>query len=179
MAANLTLTSPVIILTYVLSVIIPLIVLFLEFTKYNISELLVLFAAKYTSDDKLKKMLLKTIEKYPNSFIAHKLLGDIYEKEEDYENALDELNRALEIKGEDIDLEYRVAGLYNKINSNERAIYMLITILEKKPEFTDASILLGNVYYEEERFKEALNVLEEALSYDCNNYDLYFSLGMV
>ena len=56
---------------------------------------------------------------------------------------------------------------------------MLKNLLEKKPEYVQASILLGDILCSQEMYKEALNVYNKGLKYSPNNYDLYYSLGIV
>ena len=55
---------------------------------------------------------------------------------------------------------------------------MLYNLLNKKPEMTQASILLGEILIENEKYKEAVNIYQEALKYDQVNYDLYYNLGI-
>ena len=55
---------------------------------------------------------------------------------------------------------------------------MLYSLLNKKPEMTDASILLGEILIENEMYKEAVNVYQDALRFDQVNYDLYYNLGI-
>ena len=52
-------------------------------------------------------------------------------------------------------------------------------LLQKKPEWQEASLLLGDIYQEQERFKEAVSVYLDAIQFHPENYDLYYNLGMV
>ena len=55
---------------------------------------------------------------------------------------------------------------------------MLGNLLENKPEYYDASLLLGELLCEEERFKEAVSVYQDALRYKPVDFELYYSLGI-
>ena len=81
-------------LRYVLSVIIPLAIILLEIKGINFSELISVFLANICvlmGDNKLAKaILVKLVTKYPDSYLGHKLLAQIYEKEGGMRRAIDE-----------------------------------------------------------------------------------------
>lgn len=172
------------ILMYSLSIIIPCIILFLE-TKKNIlfPEILNIAIAKFFiakgDTETAKKYILSLIDKYPKSYFGHKILAQIYEKQNEITNAIDEYVRAIEINTKDYNSYYKIAYFLKELNKNEAAINMLNDLLKKKPDYLDASMLLGDVLYMEERFKEAANVYSDALKYSPGNYDIYYNLGMV
>ena len=55
---------------------------------------------------------------------------------------------------------------------------MLKNLNSKKPELLEATITLSDLLCEQERYKEALTLVTEALKYHPNNYDLYYSMGI-
>lgn len=55
---------------------------------------------------------------------------------------------------------------------------MLEHLLKKQPEYYEASLLLGDILCEQEKYKEALNVYSNALKYRPNDYELYYNLGI-
>ena len=111
--------------------------------------------------------------------MGHKTLAEVYEKEDKYSVAADEYIRASELNNKDIKLNYKIAKLLNKDERPEEAITVLQDILKKKPEYYEATNLLGEILYSNERYKEAINVYMNALRYNPGNYDLYYNLGMV
>ena len=173
-----------IILMYVLAIIIPCIILFLEM-KNNIlfPEILNIAIAKIliSRNDMpgAKKLILNLIDKYPYSYLGHKFLAEMYEKEEKYSEAIGEYVRAIEINTKDYNSYYKIANFLKILNKNDEAINMLNDLLKKKPDYLEATQLLGDILYEEERFKEASLIYMEALKYHPNNYDIYYNLGMV
>lgn len=132
----------------------------------------------FHKDEEARKYALKSVDTYPKSFIAHKLLAEIYEKEGKLNIALDEYIRAADLNENELGIHYKVAELLNKTEKNDEAIIMLQDLLKIKPDYTEASKLLGNILYDEERFKESISVLYEALKYNPIDYDLYYSIGM-
>lgn len=182
--ANIHLNLFLRILIYILSIIIPGIILLIEYKKkIDFPEILNIILAKMAlnagNTDKAKDYLFKLINKYPESYMGHKTLAEVYEKEDKYSVAADEYIRASELNNKDIKLNYKIAKLLNKDERPEEAITVLQDILKKKPEYYEATNLLGEILYSNERYKEAINVYMNALRYNPGNYDLYYNLGMV
>ena len=168
------------VLIYILSVIVPGILLIIENkTKVDFPEMLNILLAKIAlnsgNTEQAKKYLFKLIDKYPNSYIGHKTLAEVYEKEGKYSVAIDEYIRATDLNNKDIKLNYKIAFLLNKDERSEDAIIVLQDLLKKNPEYYDATNLLGEILYTGERYKEAINVYMNALRYHPGNYDLYYN----
>ena len=115
--------------------------------------------------------MLKLIDKYNESHSAHKMLAEVYEKEGGMRKAIDEYVIAVDLNKKDYDSYYRIKP--------DDAIVMLNNLLEKKPEYINATMLLGDILSTQERYKEALNVYTAGLKYSPNNYDLYYNMGIV
>ena len=169
---------------YMLSIIIPVIIFLIEYkAKITFPEILNITLAKIAlhsgNTEQAKEYLFKLINKYPESYMGHKTLAEVYEKEEKYSVAVDEYIRATEINNKDIKINYNIARLLNKDERADEAITVLQDILKTKPEYYDATNLLGEILYTQERYKEAINVYMNALRYNPGNYDLYYNLGMV
>lgn len=171
------------IILYILCVIIPGIVLILEKKNLLFPELLNIMIAKIylkqNNPEEAKRYMLKLIDKYPNSYLGHKMIAEIYELEGKHTNAIDEYVRAIEINTKDYNSYYKISVLLQKLNNNDAAIDMLNDLLKKKPDYMQATMLLGDILYNEERFKEATVVYTEALKYNPASYDIYYNLGMV
>ena len=171
------------VIIYLLSIIIPAIILIIEYKgQILFPEMLNISLAKIAlhsgNTEQAKEYLFKLINKYPDSYTGHKTLAEVYEKEEKYSVAVDEYIRATEINNKDIKINYNVARLLNKDERADEAIIVLQDILKNKPEYYDATNLLGEIFYTQERYKEAINVYMNALRYNPGNYDLYYNLGM-
>ena len=170
------------ILMYILAVIIPVVILILEAKGHNFSENLSKMKAKFylmanDNEDAIDE-LISLVTKYPESYIGHKMLAEIYEKQGGMRKSIDEYVKAIDCNKKDYDSYYKVAFLLKDLGKSDEACTMLKNLLEKKPEYLKASSLLGEILYEKEDFKEAINVYMDALKYNTNDYDLYFDLGM-
>lgn len=170
-------------ITYLFSTIIPTVILWIEQKKkidfpelFNVTIAKIL--DKFGKHEQAKTMILAFLNKNPNSYIAHKLLAEFYEKEENYEAAVSAYMRVTDLKRNDFNSAYKLCEVLNKNKQNEEAISILEDILKQKPEYEKASNLLGEVFVEEERYKDAKSVYMTALRYHPASYDLYYSLGM-
>ena len=167
---------------YVFSIIIPLIIIFLEHKNIYLSEMICIGLSyinfNYGKNNIARKRLVKYVTKFPNSYYAHRLLAKIYEREGKDEDAIDEYVRAVELNKKDYDSYYEISFLLNKIGKVDESEEMLKNLLSKKPDYFKASILLGNILYDKEQFKKAVNVYLDALKYNPEIYELYYGLGM-
>jgi len=180
MLFNLKIPSILLIFCYIFSIVLPILILLIEKKGLNFSELICFIYTTISKDnDKNKKIIMQLIEKYPNSYYAHKMLAEIYEKEENYSIAAEEYMRALDGNRNDYNLYYKIANSLNNINKQEEAIKTLNTLLKEKPDYYEASLLLIDILYEKENFKEAVTVCREALRYKPVDYELYYNLGML
>ena len=162
---------------YIISIILPIIYFILESKNINIDELINIATAK-KDKEKLKENLLKNVEKYPNSYLSHKLLAKYYEENDEKEKAEDEYLKVISIKPRDYEVYCRLAKIFHENKKNNDAIKLLQDLLNQRPEYCKASILLGNILYENEQFKDAILVYNEAIRYSPAEYDLYYCLGM-
>jgi len=171
------------ILTYILSIILPIIVILIERKGITLTEVIFIsismFYEKIGNKEKAKDILLQLVEKDPRSYHGHKALAQIYEEENDFQVATQEYIRAANIRPNDDKIQYKIATLFDKTGNKDGAVKILQELLKKKPEWEDASLLLGDIFYEQERFKEAVNIYLDALQYHPENYELYYNLGMV
>jgi tetratricopeptide (TPR) repeat protein len=171
------------VIVYLLSVIIPIVIIYIEHKKINFSELIYIMLAMCSSVvkdiKKEKNFLISLVEKYPESYIGHKKLAKLYEKEGGMRKAIDEYVQVIDINKQDYETYYRISYLLNELDKKDEASEMLETLLRKKPDMQEATELLGDIYCEQERYKEAANIYNDALKYNKTSYELYYNLGIV
>lgn len=171
------------VIIYLLAIVLPTLILIIEkrnilFTEVvtTISvEIKLLFAKKKSAKRKLNKL----ITKYPQSYIGHKLLAQIYEKEGGIRKALDEYIQLVEIQKNDYKSYYKVAEMLNTLEKKDEAAEMLNSLLQKQPENSQATKLLGEILIEQEKYKEAVYVYLDGLKYNPTNYDLNYNIAIV
>ena len=127
-----------------LSIIIPIVVIVLEKIDNNIGEMVDSIIARIYlvlgNTKAAKNKLIKIVEKNPNSYTGHKILGYIYEKEGGQRKAVDEYAQAIRINPKDYETYYKVANLLTDLDKKDEAINTLTTLLNKNPEYTEATI---------------------------------------
>ena len=157
------------VIMYLIAIILPTIVILYEYVGNNFSEILSILWARVLlllGDRKAAKTaLLNLINKYPDTYKGHLLLAKIYEKEGGTRKAIDEYVKAVDANKRDYDSYYRIAELLHELGRENDAITMLGNLLENKPEYYNATLLLGDLLCKENRFKEAVSVYQEALKY--------------
>ena len=170
-------------LTYIISIALPVGIIFLEYKRINIIKMMKITLAKiYLSFGNMKKaksILLGIIEKDQNNYNAHKLLAEIYEKEGGLRKAIDEYVICIEINKKDYNSYYKVATLLCDLEKKDEAIEMLTNLIEKKPDYYDASLTLGDLLIDKGEYKEAASILIEATKYNPNSFELNYELGIV
>ena len=171
------------VIRYLFSIVLPAVIILLEIKGIVFSEIIVIVGAKiliaFGKNKEAKQLLVKFVSKYNSSYHGHKLLAEIYEKEGGMRKAIDEYVMALDLKKNDHNSYFKIASLLKELGKKDEAIQMLQTLIKSKPDYLDATIILGDLLCEQERFKEAANVYQDALKYHSSNYDIYYSLGIV
>jgi len=170
------------ILTYVFSILIPIIVIIFEKRKINITEIIKAGKAKvflfFRSNKLAKNELISLVTKYPESYLGHKMLAEIYENEGGMRKAIDEYVQVIDINKNDYNSYFKIANLLNQLDKKDEATQMLNNLLTKKPDHYEATELLGNILIEQEMYKEAVAIYTEALKYNPTSYELNYSLGI-
>lgn len=171
------------VIMYLLAIIFPIAIFILERNGINISESINVFISKvylvYGNTKKAKEQLINLTTKYQNSYLGHKMLAEIYEKEGGIRKAVDEYTKVIEIKTDAYNIEYKLATLLVDLERKDEAIKVLNNVLSKKPEYIDATNLLGEILCEKQAYKEAVSIYLAALKYNPKNYELYYNLGLV
>ena len=171
-----------VIIKYLLAILLPIGVIILEKRNSPIFEMINITKAKlyimFGDTKKAKEALLTLLDKNKDSYQAHKLLAEVYEKEGGMRKAIDEYVKAIDLNKQDYNSYYKVAELLNQLDKKEEASQMLFSLLNKKPEIYEASILLGEILIDREMYKEAANIYQDALRYNPVSYDLNYNLGI-
>ena len=107
------------------------------------------------------------------------MLAEIYEDEGGMRKAIDEYVQAIDIHKRDYDSYYKIAELLTNLDKQDEAAQMLNNLLKKKPDYYQATVLLGDILINKEMYKEAANIYHEGLRYNPTSYDLNYNLGMV
>lgn len=172
-----------ILITYLMSVILPIFILICEYYKIDITEKIYKIRVKeclIRKDIKnAKKILIALIERNEDSKEAHKMLAQIYEKEGGIRKAIDEYVKVVDLDANAYDSYYKIAVLLKELGNNEDAQEMLTKLVNKKPDYLEATLALSDMLCSQERYKEAITLMNETLKHHPNNFDVYYSMGMI
>ena len=170
------------ILKYVLSIVIPGVVIIIEMRGMTLIEIMNIARARMYltagNDKKAKEALLNLVSKIPDSYKGHKMLAEVYEKEGGMRKSIDEYVQAIDINKKDYESYYKVAELLNNLDKKDEATEMLFNLLNKKPDMYKATELLGDILISKEMYKEAVNVYQDALKYNPVSYEINYNLGI-
>lgn len=171
------------IVIYLLSVILPLIFVLIEYKKnINFTEILGIFLSKinYKLENKDKAYLNvnNILKRYPNSKIAHKILAQMYEQDGKLEFAISEYEQIVDYDSKNYKDYLKLAKLCKDCAKTNEAKEMYADILKNDPANYEASIEISDILFNDGEFKEAIQVCMSALKYNPEDYDLYYNLGM-
>lgn len=170
------------VIKYILGIIMPIAIMMIEKQGIPLIQVLNVTKAKIYfklgNNKKAKEQLIKLVTKYPENYVGHKMLAEIYEIEGGMRKAIDEYVQAIDINKKDYDSYYKVAELLNNLEKTDEASEMLFNLLNKKPDYYKATELLGDILLSREMYKEAVNVYQDALKYNPLSFELNYNLGI-
>jgi tetratricopeptide (TPR) repeat protein len=108
--------------------------------------------------------------RYFNSGFAH------YEAKE-YQEAIADFNRALEITKNDVDTLFYRSYSYHEIKDNDGAIAGYTELIRLKPNLMEAYNNRGNAYNDKGEYDRAIADFNQALRLDPNLADVYYKRG--
>lgn len=96
----------------------------------------------------------------------HEELGDLYYQYKRYNEALEQLLKALKLSTRRPELTMRVAEVYSQLGQYERAVKDLKNLIRDFPQLTTARLKLGLILYNNNRVAEAVDQWENILLRD-------------
>ena len=167
---------------YIFGIIVPVAIIVIEKRGIPLIQILSVAKAKIYlklgNNKKAKEQLINLVTKYPENYIGHKMLAEIYELEGGMRKAIDEYVQAIDVNKKDYDSYYKIAELLNNLDKTDEASEMLFNLLSKKPDYYKATELLGDILLSKEMYKEAANIYQDALKYNPLSFDLNYNLGI-
>ena len=155
-------------ISYLLAIIIPIVIIIIEkIKKVQFPELFNFITAKIciklNKNEIAKKYLEKIIEENEESYMAHKMIAQIYEEEGNYEWAIAEYTKVISINSRDYASTYILSKILSEHDKKNEAVDLLTDLVKIVPENYKAVDLLANIYMDQEKYKEAINVYMNAI----------------
>ncbi len=137
------------------------------------------YIAKAKGDTKkVAQMNKKLLDKDPNNPAANIIQAEDYLVKKKFKLAKDCYTKALKGEPGNKDALYGFALCSYYLNDTKTAKTVVEELLEDDPQNPAANALRGKLYAENNEYKKATEMLENALSYGGPNYDYYLELGM-
>jgi len=97
--------------------------------------------------------------------LAHSALGAIYLRWRQYDLAMSELHRAIELNPNDTQSQRQLGSVMLYSGRKDEAIYWLESALRLNPQLSlDAFMLLGQAYYLSGRYEDTITILKKGLA---------------
>lgn len=107
------------------------------------------------------------------------LRGKALEQMEDLAGARDMLFKVVELDKENTKMYLELAQILDRENKKDTALVMLAHALKIEPEYTEAKEMMGIIYSEIGRDKEALSIYEELATSSSGTYNTYYNLAII
>lgn len=115
----------------------------------------------------------------PSSHQNHNNLGDLYARHGDYQKAIEEFKKAVELKPDYGDAYHNVANVYHQINRDDLAEESYKKALSLKPDLWQSYQNLAAIYFFQGKFDLALEFMEKASELNPNRPELYLNLAVL
>lgn len=172
------------IISLILGIILPIVIIIIEYlTKASYDEKIILYIAEFyeftKNRKKAKDIIVKYLEKYDDSYLLHKKLATIYEKEGGTRKAIDEYVEAVSIKGTDYESYFRVIELLEYLDKKDEAITLIERLLKVYKRYPKVYIMYANLILEKGNLKEVAKIYEEGLSYNKESKEIMYNLASI
>ena len=109
--------------------------------------------------------------------IDHFNLGNVYQENGDFEQAIGAYKRSLALKPDYVEALNNLANVLKKQGKFKRALEVYNKALQLKPDFAEVHFNVGNLFEEQNIFKEAIMAYKAALVHKPDYFEAYYNLG--
>lgn len=168
---------------YIINIIIPLILVLLEYNNIILKKEIIYYMMRYLFKikeyDKTIEYITKLvkIEGRTNEYMY--ILGKCYKEKGDYINARDSFAYAIELDPKDFKSCYEFGTILDKTNKKQVACAMYNKALKLNPNFYEAAEALGISLTSQGKFRKATNVYKEVVKKFHKAYEIYYNIGML
>lgn len=115
----------------------------------------------------------------PSSHQNYNNLGDLYARRGEYEKAIEEFKKAIELKPDYGDAYHNLANIYHQINRDDLAKENYKKALKFNPNLWQSYQNLAAIYFIQKNFNLAKEFMEKALKINPENIDLHINSGIL
>ncbi len=115
----------------------------------------------------------------PSSPNTHNNLGDMYGRHGDKQRALQEFQKAIEIKPNYGDAYHNLANTYMELGQVDKALENYQNALKYNPALWQSYQNIASIYFQEKKYDLALDNLQKAIQLNPQSLNLRLNLGIV
>ena len=110
--------------------------------------------------------LHKALELYPNSSTIFIAIGEVYQHQTDYENAIDNYKRAYALNQEDDELGFKIMGLYRQIGETKKANDFLDQLLIGHPKNVQLLYEKAKIHFSNENWEGLIQIYAKIYEFE-------------
>lgn len=119
------------------------------------------------------------IEKYDKAPLSFNCRGGVYYFNKDYDKAMVDFSRAIELKSNYADAYYNRGLVYNNWGKYNEAIKDYNSSIQSRSQFAPVYYYRGNAYYNLGKYDSALADFKRAIELKYNSVSLYYNRGLI
>jgi Tfp pilus assembly protein PilF len=122
---------------------------------------------------------LATAKTSPSSHQNHNNLGDMYTRHGDYDKAIEEFKKAIELKPNYGDAYHNLANVYHLKGQDDLALENYQKALSFNANLWQSYQNIAAIYFTQQKFDLAKESMEKALKINPNNAELHTNMGLL
>jgi Tfp pilus assembly protein PilF len=126
-----------------------------------------------------KRLCMEILEEQPNNEECLYLLGIVYAGLEEYDLAIQNIERSLQSNIRNADAYLALGAIFQKKGLFDEAINFYRKALEIDPDFAEAYENLGDIFRDKQQLDEAVSCYKKALQYVPNAAEIHCNLGNI
>lgn len=115
----------------------------------------------------------------PSSPNTHNNLGDVYGRWGDKQKALQEFQKAIELKPNYGDAYHNLANTYRELGQLDKALENYQNAIKFNPNLWQSYQNIAAIYFQERQYDKALENIQKAIQINPNSINLRLNLGIV
>lgn len=115
----------------------------------------------------------------PSSPNTHNNLGDVYGRWGDKQKALQEFQKAIQLKPNYADAYHNLANTYHELGDDEKALENYQKASSLNPKLWQSLQNIAAIYYQRKKYDQAQDYIQKALQINPKNINLWANLGII
>lgn len=122
---------------------------------------------------------LATAKTSPSSHQNHNNLGDLYARHREFDKAVEEFKKSIELKPNYGDAYHNLANVYRQQQKDDLALENYQKAIELNPNLWQSYQNIGAIFFIQEKYDLALSAIQKAVEINPNESNLRSNLGII